>query len=317
MKIILKLLLTFIISTLFYACSTLQRSDRLTEKEVAPGVTVINSDLMVDKTEISNFNWLEYMYWTKRIFGGTTSEEYINTLPDTNVWKEGTCLEKYRTQYLRNPAYRDFPVVGITQQQAVDFCKWRSDRVFEYILIREGLLSTDTKQNAYNYFTIERYYNGLYTKDSTVNSSLTHENPNFELLYPHYSLPTLAERNLIINYTDSIGYEYQTKYSRIMNKLAEGRKRMIQLDITICDSTKLLEKPTVSTTTGVPEKRNFDQIYNIRGNVAEWLNEENLTAGGGWPHNTKYVVKNDTVSSYSANSWTGFRCAFRWKKWKE
>ena len=35
---------------------------------------------------------------------------------------------------------KDYPVVGINWLQANEFCAWRTDRVNEFILIREGLL---------------------------------------------------------------------------------------------------------------------------------------------------------------------------------
>jgi formylglycine-generating enzyme required for sulfatase activity len=41
---------------------------------------------------------------------------------------------------LRHPSYRDYPVVGVSWLQANDFCKWRTDRVNEAILVREGII---------------------------------------------------------------------------------------------------------------------------------------------------------------------------------
>jgi formylglycine-generating enzyme required for sulfatase activity len=42
--------------------------------------------------------------------------------------------------YFRYPAYRDYPVVGVSWIQANDFCKWRTDRVNEYILVEQGII---------------------------------------------------------------------------------------------------------------------------------------------------------------------------------
>ena len=79
------------------------------------------------------------MSWTERVFG-KTSEEFKSTLPDTSVWKmkNYTCLTMsvLENYYLRHPMYRNYPLVGISQKQAIAFSKWRSDRVFEYILIK-------------------------------------------------------------------------------------------------------------------------------------------------------------------------------------
>ena len=43
--------------------------------------------------------------------------------------------------YLRHPAYADYPVVGVSWVQTTEFCKWRTDRVNEKILEEEGFTS--------------------------------------------------------------------------------------------------------------------------------------------------------------------------------
>jgi formylglycine-generating enzyme required for sulfatase activity len=35
-------------------------------------------------------------------------------------------MEPYVEYYLRHPAYRDYPVVGINWLQASDYCAWRT-----------------------------------------------------------------------------------------------------------------------------------------------------------------------------------------------
>lgn len=100
-----------------------------------PGTVKINDTLFVDETEVSNFSWHEYEYWTKRKYG-INSQQHISTLPDTLVWRDkSACNEPYVQYYYRHPAYKDYPVVGISYEQVVAFCKWRTDRVKEYMCI--------------------------------------------------------------------------------------------------------------------------------------------------------------------------------------
>jgi gliding motility-associated lipoprotein GldJ len=47
--------------------------------------------------------------------------------------------------YLRHPAHAEYPVVGVNWIQAVEFSKWRTNRVNESILEREGYLKKDAK----------------------------------------------------------------------------------------------------------------------------------------------------------------------------
>ena len=102
---------------------------------IPPGTVQINDTLFADKTEISNFSWQEFEYWTKSIYG-TNSKEHLAILPDTLVWKEKLAYnEPYVQFYYRHKAYKNYPVVGISYEQAVAFCKWRTERVKAFLIL--------------------------------------------------------------------------------------------------------------------------------------------------------------------------------------
>ncbi len=102
------------------------------KKLIPPGTVQITENLFVDETEVSNLSWLEYEYWTKVKYG-YHSPQHLETLPDTLVWRNTESFnEPYVLYYYRHPAYKNFPVVGVNYEQALAFCKWRSDRVKEY-----------------------------------------------------------------------------------------------------------------------------------------------------------------------------------------
>jgi gliding motility-associated lipoprotein GldJ len=121
------------------------------------------SSFYIDETEITNFNWCEYLYWLNRTYTSFPMV-YKKALPDTLVWREKLAYnEPYVEYYLRHPAYRDYPVVGVNWLQANDFCAWRTDRVNEFILIREGVLQMNPFQND-NPFTTDAYLSGQYSE---------------------------------------------------------------------------------------------------------------------------------------------------------
>ena len=94
----------------------------------------------MDETEVANVDWLEYMYWTRQSFPADY-EHYYSTLPDTLVWRKPLSYnDPFVNNYLRHPAYQDYPVVGVTWEQASAYCKWRTDRVNEQILRDHGYL---------------------------------------------------------------------------------------------------------------------------------------------------------------------------------
>lgn len=86
--------------------------------------TVTVSSFYMDETEISNLDYLEYLYAVSQ---DSTREFYDSALPDTTVWaSELTFMDPYVDQYLRYPGFREFPVVGVSWVQANDYCLWRT-----------------------------------------------------------------------------------------------------------------------------------------------------------------------------------------------
>jgi formylglycine-generating enzyme len=165
---------------------------------VSRRVTV--SSFYMDETEISNTDYREYMYWTARVFGETYPEVWKRTLPDTLVWREElTYNEPLVETYLRHPAYDDYPVVGVSWNQAVDYCKWRTDRVNEAILIKKGVLNVNPDQKDQDNFNTEAYLLGKY--QGSVRKNLPdlrtggerHVRLEDGIVLPEYRLPTEAE----------------------------------------------------------------------------------------------------------------------------
>lgn len=119
------------------ATATLCLSFAKEKSFIPPGTVQINDTLFADETEISNFSWMEYEYWTKAIYGAN-SKEHLATLPDTICWREKLSYnEPYVQYYYRHVGYRDFPVVGISYEQAVAYCKWRTERVKIFLSIKK------------------------------------------------------------------------------------------------------------------------------------------------------------------------------------
>nr|WP_255501856.1 SUMF1/EgtB/PvdO family nonheme iron enzyme [Olivibacter sp. SDN3] len=122
----------------------------------------------MDETEVSNVDWLEYLYWLNQNFP-EDRELYYNALPDTLVWRNPLSYnEPYVDNYLRHPAYQDYPVVGVTWEQANDYCVWRTDRVNEEILRAKGVLidykrkATESGTGEALPFNTDIYLNGQY-----------------------------------------------------------------------------------------------------------------------------------------------------------
>ena len=135
------------------------------------------SSFYMDETEISNYHWCEYMYWVGRTYTEYPMI-YKKSLPDTLSWREKLGFnEKYVEYYLRHPAYRDYPVVGVSWNQANEFCRWRTDRVNEYILIREGILLMNPNQQN-EPFTTDAYMAGQYEQGLNPQGQIANLDPS-------------------------------------------------------------------------------------------------------------------------------------------
>ena len=167
-----------------------------------PRRTTVSSFYM-DETEVTNHFWLEYVTWLNRVYGSSYPEIVERALPDTAAWRNKLAYnEPMVNYYLRHPAYRDYPVVGVSWLQATEFCKWRSDRVNEGILVREGLLvHNPDAQVDEEHFTTETYLSGQYQGERlreglpsySINSDFRDVKMEDGVLLPAYRLPTEAE----------------------------------------------------------------------------------------------------------------------------
>jgi gliding motility-associated lipoprotein GldJ len=120
----------------------------------------------MDETEVTNAMYIEYLDWVKKVFPPTQENYkaiYEGASPDTLVWRNRLGYNETMTNnYLRHPSYSQYPVVGVNWIQAVEFAKWRTQRVNEALLEKNGYLKKNSKTNdvtAESNFDTETYLN--------------------------------------------------------------------------------------------------------------------------------------------------------------
>lgn len=98
----------------------------------------------MDEAEVTNLEYLFYLQYLERVYPPSDDNYrkiYQAALPDTLVWRDALGFNELLTEtYLRHPSYSDYPVVGVSWLQANEYCKWRTDRVNEKILMDKGVL---------------------------------------------------------------------------------------------------------------------------------------------------------------------------------
>jgi len=103
-----------------------------------PSETGIKHAEYIDETVIKIVNWLQYVHWTRREYG-EQSAEYKNVLPDTLILQK--FLSAPSLSHWRHPSYHTYALVGISYEQAMKYCEWRTNRVNE-LLEKTGMIYT-------------------------------------------------------------------------------------------------------------------------------------------------------------------------------
>lgn len=142
---------------------------------VTPKKMQVNSFFM-DEAEVTNSEYSLYVDYIKSVFPPSKNiykHIYTSVLPDTLSW--GNTLTKIGSlheEYFRNPAYADYPVVGVSWLQANEYCKWRTNLVNLKKLIDHGyienIIENDSVTNLFDTELFLSNSNLLFNGDSTI-----------------------------------------------------------------------------------------------------------------------------------------------------
>ncbi|WP_186292491.1 SUMF1/EgtB/PvdO family nonheme iron enzyme [Cardinium endosymbiont of Dermatophagoides farinae] len=83
----------------------------------------------IDQTPITNLDYREYLYDLQK---NSLTEAYKAAMPNQQALLEGFSYNNlYLENYLNAPGFAYYPVVGVSWEQATEYCKWRTKKFQE------------------------------------------------------------------------------------------------------------------------------------------------------------------------------------------
>jgi sulfatase modifying factor 1 len=239
------------------------------------------------KHELSNGEYLQFIndiYKRDTLF-------YHRMLPDTQVWKKGLSFnEPFTLYYFRHPAYRDFPVVGITHEQARRYCEW----------LTGNYMSSPKRKYKSVKFSLPTRDQWLYAAGGSKQT--------FPFGYYIQNSKGQALANFRVFLQGSISRARETAIpgadtsKKVVSYIADpSLNYYIHIPE---DFGSFITTPVESYYPGI------NGLYNMGGNVEEYVRENGITKGGSW-NDPGYYLRNCVEETYdttlSASAERGFR----------
>lgn len=140
----------------FHASFAQQLTPKMRQKVAANvNLTPFVGGTLCDKSYVLNVDWLEYQWWLEKTYG-KESEQYQSSILDLSAAR-ALMPDSIAVVYANHPQFRNRPVLGVSPEQAAVYCRWRTDRVAESMLVQQLKVRTFQFTTDTNIFSLDNY----------------------------------------------------------------------------------------------------------------------------------------------------------------
>jgi len=276
-------------------------------KFAPPGTMWVSGNIYMDIHEISNENWHEFYYSvTTSTEGSDSIVDYREILPNNVFPTDSSMIESddndtgmgaqknknnFFNIYYHHHYYSNYPVIMVSREKAQQFCAWRTKVVNAYLAAEAGEIEEYLPDHTYNDVKQRLVYR-LPTKqewDKAGQAGLE------SAKYP-FGYEEIKNKNGTYKFgLDNVAYfnntEEQNKYVHLRAPSLNGRK---------------LIPPTYPVYYGKPNRFG---LYNMPGNVSEYVKEDTIVKGLNWSDEMREYFIDENLPYKRPTMMIGFRCA--------
>ncbi len=219
----------------------------------------ISGDFYICTHEVYNYEYLLYLGWINNVF-----EEYNlyydQALPDSTVFQKqlsATYNDPLLNNYLRNPACKYYPVVGVSWIQANNFCIWKTSIFNENIVAVGGSLTKTDEHGANN-----TGHESDFIKNP--NDSTTGFVVEYQGTLPKLRLPTEYEWEMAYNYVSANNISKELTLQTV-----DDFKKCLNPDCYFNYPANFKEKKIDNMPSDI--FKNTSKVLGMDNNVSEWV----------------------------------------------
>jgi len=248
-----------------------------------PGVVWIEKTMFCDETEVANVYWQEFLFSQNKL-------EKINLGKSKNLIDLG---------YFIKPQFYFFPVVEVSYEDILDFCKWRTEVVTRNYNKRHG---NDKNSENYTVFEYQLPTEAEWIKCATFAIDT--------LKYPHILIDSLLTMKVNLKNLEFL----QSLGSNANKQILDNFNKIIKKDYVFnCKriNNDFMNFKVPFAIWSYPS--NQYGLYNILGNVSEMVLEKGISKGGSFKDLYKNCTPNRKFNYTKPEIHLGFRCICKLK----